>query len=99
LFQQANGQISNLYNYKLLNKTFKDKQITLVPENFQGQIKLVGEQNLKIPKDGYASGSMFIYMNEKEVTKRKTELKIAVMEGGKQIKTITTSFLGPFVGN
>ena len=27
--EQPNHQMSNLYNYKLLNKTFKDKEVTL----------------------------------------------------------------------
>ena len=97
LFQeQPGGKISNLYNYRILNKTFKDKEIELRPENFQGEIKLVGENRLTVKKEGFASGSMFIYVSDKDIVKRKTLLKIAVFEGGKQIKEISTSFLGPF---
>jgi hypothetical protein len=83
----------------LLNKTFKNKEITLKPENFEGTIKLVGETRLTIPRDSYATGSMFIYVNDKEITKRKTKLEIGVYEGKEKIRTITTSFLGPFGGN
>jgi cytochrome c oxidase accessory protein FixG len=96
LYQQANHKISNLYNYKLLNKTFKDKQLSLKPENFVGEIKLVGEEKLLIPKESFAAGSLFIYLDSTAVTQRKTSLKIAVYEGDKKINTITTSFLGPF---
>ena len=96
--EQPNNQISNLYNYKLLNKTFKNKEVTFRPENFEGRISLVGETRLTIPKDSYATGSMFIYMDNKQITKRKTQLKIAVYEGDEKIRTITTSFLGPFNG-
>jgi cytochrome c oxidase accessory protein FixG len=96
LYQQADGQISNLYNYRLLNKTYQDKRIYFEPVNFQGIIKLVGETQLNIPKEGSASGSLFISMNEQLVTKRKTELEIAVYEEGKKIRTITTAFVGPF---
>lgn len=98
LYQQDDHQISNLYNYKLINKTYQDKMVTLKPENFKGTIKLVGETQLKIPKEGYTSGSMFIYMDSKDVTKRKTMLNIGVYEGSKKIKTIQTNFLGPFIG-
>lgn len=94
--QQPDGRLSNLYNYKLLNKTFKDKEVSLMPENFKGEIKLVGENHLKVPKEGFASGTMFIYVNGNEIVKRKTLLKIGVYENGKRIRTITTSFLGPF---
>ena len=97
--EQPNHHISNLYNYKLLNKTFKDKEVELRPENFNGTIKLVGESKILIPKDGSTSGAMFIYLDSTEVTHRKTQLKIGMYEGGKKIKTITTNFLGPFSGS
>jgi cytochrome c oxidase accessory protein FixG len=97
LFQeQPNNKLSNLYNYKLLNKTFREKELSLVPENFKGEIRLVGSKDLKIPKEGYVAGSMFIILDEAAVTKHKMPLKIAVLEHGTRIHTITTNFLGPF---
>lgn len=97
LFQeQSNGKMSNLYNYKFLNKTYEDKILRLVPENFEGEIKLVGETQLKVPKENYASGSLFIYVNKAEIHQRKTKLEIGIYDGTKKIKTITTAFLGPF---
>jgi cytochrome c oxidase accessory protein FixG len=99
LYQELpDGHMSNLYNYKLLNKTFKDKAIKLVPENFDGTIKLVGTDKLIIPKEGYATGTMFIYIKTSDIHKRKTKLRIGVYENGKKINTIATSFLGPFGG-
>ena len=97
--EQPNHVISNVYNYKVLNKTFHDKEVELKPENFNGTIKLMGEDKIVIPKDGSISGAMFIYLDGKDVTKRKTELKIGMYEHGKRIKTITTNFLGPFTGS
>ncbi|PQJ11813.1 cytochrome c oxidase accessory protein CcoG [Flavipsychrobacter stenotrophus] len=94
--EQPHNELSNLYNYKMLNKTFEEKEITLVPENFKGYIKLVGETRLKIPKDGIVAGSMFVYLDKSSVRQRTTKLKIGVYEHGKKISTITTSFLGPF---
>ena len=94
--EQPNNQLSNLYSYKLLNKTFKPKQLELKPENFKGSIKVVGEENLLVPKDGTTVGTMFIYLDNAEIKDRKTLLKIGVYEGGKKISTLTTSFLGPF---
>lgn len=97
--EQPNHQMSNLYNYKLLNKTFKDKVVTLKPENFNGTIKLVGESRLVIPKDGYATGAMFIFLDDDAVKGRKTKIRIGVYEGTEKITTIYTSFLGPFKDN
>ena len=99
LYQQQNGVISNLYNYRFLNKTYHNKVLELKPENFEGTIELVGAPTLKIPAENSASGSLFIRLPEQEVKDRKTELKIGVYEEGKKIKTITTAFLGPFLAN
>lgn len=96
--EQPNNQYSNLYNYKALNKTFKNKTIELRPDNFKGKIVLVGETELNVPKDGTAAGTLFIYMNRADVKYRKTPLLLGVFEEGKRIATIKTSFLGPFAG-
>ena len=97
--EQPGNQMSNVYNYKMLNKTFREKEIALVPENFKGTITLIGETKLKIPKDGTVTGTMFVYLDKGALTGRKTKLKIGVYEQGKKISTITTSFLGPFTEN
>jgi cytochrome c oxidase accessory protein FixG len=99
LFQyQPNHQLSNLFNYRLLNKTFKDKELKLAPDNFRGTVKLVGEDKLVVPKDGYLSGSLFVYVDSAEIKERKTPIKIGVYENGKKISVINTTFLGPFGG-
>ncbi len=97
--EQPNNQMSNLYSYKILNKTFKPKEVTLKPENFEGTIKLVGETKLVVPKDGYLTGTMFVYLNKGSIKDRNTPITIGVYEGGVKIKSISTSFLGPFIGN
>jgi cytochrome c oxidase accessory protein FixG len=100
LYQQGSDhRFSNLYNYKLLNKTFKDKELSFKPEDFKGEIRLVGENKLRVPKDSYSAGELFIYIDSADITMRKTPIKIGVYEGDKKINTINTSFLGPFTGN
>lgn len=94
--EQPDNQLSNLFNYKFLNKTYEDKELVLKPEDFSGSIKLVGEEHLKVPKEGFASGSLFIYIDKKDIKHRKTKLAIGVYENGKKITVINTSFLGPF---
>ena len=97
LFQeQPNGRLSNLYNYKLLNKTYSDKLITLRPENFNGTIEIVGREALHIGKSSDAKGSLFISMSKENVRHRKTDLKIGVYENGRRIGIVNATFLGPF---
>lgn len=97
--EQPNNQFSNLYNYKLLNKTYKEKTLTFKPENFEGRIELIGGKALLVPKEADVSGIMFIYIDKKNIKDRKTKLKIGVYEGDEKIDVISTSFLGPFAGN
>lgn len=94
--EQPNNQLSNLYNYKFLNKTFKEKQIELKPENFEGRIELVGEDDLIVPKETDIRGAMFIYIDKVNIKERKTKLKIGVYEDGEKIDVVNTTFLGPF---
>jgi cytochrome c oxidase accessory protein FixG len=94
--EQPDGYISNLYNYKLLNKTYADKVISFKPENFSGEIRFVGDKILHVAKESDATGEMFIVLHEKDVHNRKTVLRIGVWEGTKKLQTISTSFLGPF---
>jgi cytochrome c oxidase accessory protein FixG len=97
LYQEApQGQLSNLYNYKLLNKTYKDKTVVLRPENFKGNIEIVGAEKLNIPKGEYATGAMFIRRDRADVKQRKTDLTIGVYENGTKIQTVNATFLGPF---
>ncbi len=94
--EQDGGKLSNLYNYKLINKTYSDKAVTLKPENFRGEIRLIGKPALRILKGSDAIGEMFILLNKDEVHKRKTDLKIGLYEGDQKVATIKTTFLGPF---
>lgn len=100
LYQSQPGhQFSNLYNYKLLNKTYKDKKLQLRPDNFKGTIKLVGEKDLTIAKENFAAGSLFIYMDSTDVKSTETKIRIGVYEGEQKISVIETTFLGPFINN
>lgn len=97
--EQPDGRLSNLYNYKLLNKTYADKQVTLKPENFKGDIVIVGKRPLHIPRGSYVAGSLFIYRDRSDVKQRKSNLKIGVYENEHRIQTVQVTFLGPFSMN
>lgn len=97
--EQPGGKLSNLYNYKFINKTYTDKKIELRPVNFQGEIRLIGAQKLQIPKGSDISGEMFVILDRKQIHDRKTVLKIGVYEDQKRVSTVTTSFVGPFIAD
>lgn len=97
LFQkQPDGRISNLYNYKIVNKTTEDFPVQLKLENIKGEIRLVGDQrNLEAKNQAISEGEFFVITEQSEVKQRKTKIKIGVYSGDKKIETVKTTFMGP----
>ncbi|TDD98654.1 cytochrome c oxidase accessory protein CcoG [Flavobacterium cellulosilyticum] len=96
LFQHKGDNISNIYTFKIINKTnndFNDIHFKLV--GIKGTLKVVGIQDLKIPKQGMKSGTLFIEINQNLLDTDKTKIKIEVFEGFKKIETSQTNFLSP----
>ena len=61
LFQHKGDNISNVYTFKIINKTndeFKDIHFKLV--GIKGTLNVVGHQDFKVPKQGMNSGTLFI---------------------------------------
>ena len=96
LFQHKGENISNVYTFKVLNKTngdFNDIHFKLV--GIKGTLNVVGGQNFKVPKQGLKSGTAFIEINKYILESDKTKIEIEVYDGDKKIETSTTSFLSP----
>ena len=96
LFQHKGDNISNIYTFKIINKTnndFNDIHFKLV--GIKGTLKVVGEQDLKVPRQGMKSGTLFIEINQYLLESDKTKLEIEVFEEDKKIETSQTNFLSP----
>ncbi len=96
LFQHKGDNISNIYTFKIINKTnndFNDIHFKLV--GIKGTLKVVGKQVLKVPKQGMDGGTLFVEINQNLLDSDKTKLIIEVYEGNKKIETARTSFLSP----
>jgi polyferredoxin len=96
--QQPNGQISNLYNAQLLNKSYEDLPVTLhlhpqegVPA---GQIRVIGEKII-LKKSQATDVVFFIDLPKAELKATKTRLLIDVYAGDQLVETVKTNFLGP----
>ena len=93
--EQANGQISNLYNIKLLNKTRKELPVTLkIESGVQGKIKMIGN-DLSIHKESVGDGMFFIYADKGQLHQRKNNIEIGVYSNGKKVSNIKTTFFAP----
>lgn len=96
LFEHKGDKISNVYTYKLINKTIKDfdnvKFEILEPK---GIIKNVGKAELHLKREDISQGTFFIEIDQALLEGDKTKVKIGVYSDGKLLETTTTNFLGP----
>lgn len=93
---KENHVISNVFTYKLINKTSENiKNVHFELISHKGKIKLIGKENLAIPKEKFAEGTLFIEIPRVELSDSKENLKIGVFSNGELIETTTTNFLGP----
>jgi cytochrome c oxidase accessory protein FixG len=95
LYQEVDeDQISNLYNFQMVNKTNDTFPVDLRIKGQVGQIKLVGQMPLTMPGE-VTNGAFFIEMPKNVLEKRNTPLTIQIIRGGKLIDEVKTQFLGP----
>ena len=91
---REDGRISNLYNYKVINKTNTDFTVTFKLENVEGEIKHVG--NLKsVKSQEVLEGVMFIVLDKEALDGVKTNIKIGIYNEERSLETVKTNFMGP----
>lgn len=93
LFQHKGDKISNVYTYKIVNKTMKDyNDIHFELIDQKGEIKNVGKQHFKVSKEAMSQGTLFIEIEEVLLESDKTNVKIGVYNGTKLLQTTKNKF-------
>ena len=96
LFEHKEDKISNVYTYKVINKTTKDyTNVHFKLLEPKGTIKNVGNENMQLKREGISQGTLFIEINQAVLDGDKTKVKIGVYNGNQLLQTTTTNFLGP----
>lgn len=96
LFQHEGNKISNVYTYKIVNKTIKNyEDIHFEIISHKGTIEKVGNQHFKVLKQGISEGTLFVKINQEQLESDKTKLEIGVFNGKELLETTKTNFLGP----
>src|SRR5680860_28743 len=88
--------ISNVYTYKLVNKTTRDitdVHFKLISHN--GKIELVRHGDFQVPAQKLAEGTLFIEIDNSALKTDKEKVKIGVYSGDELIETTNTMFMGP----
>jgi cytochrome c oxidase accessory protein FixG len=96
LFEHKGEDISNIYTFKIINKTNTDfNDIHFKLKNIKGVINVVGQQDFKVKAQGMAEGTLFVQIHQYLLENDRTKLKIEVYNENKKIETTTTNFLSP----
>jgi len=94
---KENNIISNVYTYKLINKTTDTiTGVSFKVRNQMGVVKLVSnDETIKVPATGLAEGTLFIEMNQSDLEGDKHKIRVDVYSEEELIETTTVTFLGP----
>lgn len=96
LFQHKGENISNVYTYKIVNKTVKDyKDVHFKLISHKGEIKKVGAPHFEIKNQAMTQGTLFIEINQYLLETDKTQVEIGIYNGDDLLETTTTNFLSP----
>jgi len=93
--QHEQGRVSNLYNYKLLNKSQDTVPIVFKLLSHPGEISIVGNAAINLYPEKSSNGTLFIYIKESELNSIKTKIKVGVFQNGKLLNKVKTTFNGP----
>ncbi len=95
LFQRRDdGRISNIYAYKVVNKTSREMPIRFELIGSKGEVTLVGAAR-ELGKAELIEGELFIILDKADVHGYTTELNVGIFSGDKLIDQVRTSFVGP----
>ena len=92
----GDGTVSNLYTFKIFNKTNHTIAPTLKLDSpTGGTLSFAGTPDLTLEPVGLSQGSLFITIPKSDLTKRLTDIKFSVYQGNKKIEEFQTTFVAP----
>jgi len=92
--EQPGGNISNIYNAEIINKTNQDKVLTLRAEDPSVKIKYIQAPG-KVIHGSSVKTVFFIIMKASAIHKLKTEVRLQLISDSKVAETVETTFVGP----
>ena len=95
LYQKVEeGVYSNIYNYKIINKTEHEGELNIKLISPKGEVQLAGS-SMKVSKQDKIQGAFLIKLSEEEMSGSNTKVILGMYNGDQLIETIHTSFVGP----
>lgn len=93
-YENVPGEISNLYNYQLNNKTDIEVSVQFKVTNMDAVVEFVGNPPVTKPNQ-IVEGAVFIKIKREDLESRKTKLKLQIIADDKVLDNASTTFYGP----
>ena len=93
--ENKDGTISNLYTFKIFNKTNNVVKPVIHLDSPKGKLVFAGTPDLTLDGAGMSQGTLFIIIPKSELTSRKTKLKLSVYQGKEKLESFETTFMAP----
>ena len=93
---KENNIISNVFTFKLVNKTNKDiEDLTFKLLSHEGEIKMVSKNHFTAPAQNLTNGTLFIEINNDFLNGDKDKIRIGIYSGNNLVETTSLRFLAP----
>ncbi|MCF0062606.1 cytochrome c oxidase accessory protein CcoG [Dyadobacter chenwenxiniae] len=93
--ENSDRSITNLYTFKIFNKTNQTINPTIRLEGVSGKLIFAGKPNLALDPAGMVEGTVFIVVPAEALKKRKTTLTLSVFQGNEKLEEFETTFIAP----
>lgn len=93
--ENKDGTISNLYTFKIFNKTNHLVHPRILLESHKGKLLFAGKPDLTLHGAGMAEGTLFIIVPKSELKARKTKIRLSVYQGSSKLEDFETTFMAP----
>ena len=95
LYQELpDNRYANIYNVKILNKTFQEMPIEIRLESPVGDVVSLGTVDSVQPQNS-AEGRFMVQVHQDNLSGLQTELTFGIYSGDEKLETVTSGFLGP----
>ena len=89
------GNLTNIYNLKIVNKTHDKLPLELRLLSHKGTIKTTIEGVINVENQSMYETTVIIELNTKEVNKGKNTLELGVYSNNEEIETVSVGFFAP----
>lgn len=88
------GNVSNLYNLNMVNKTYEDKQVELRLLNKDAELLIIGNDSI-LESNTEEKRVFMVRMKQKDIKENSIKLNLELFTDGEKINTFETTFLAP----